>query len=439
MRNHGNWIVSISQLGRFLGRAGRGGRRDDPAGDGGDEAARRARPRRRRPHRRQGARARRRAARRTSSRAPTSSRRSTVLAEGTQGHLTGAAIDHFGLEGREPADLGARRQGGLEGRRSRSTGSSTRWAGRCARARSTASSAARRSTRWARTWSRSASSSGSTTATSSSPRTTCCRSSRRTQLVRKILDGRRADRVGREDDPRGRLPLAADAASTRPGCCSSARAPGSSTCRALKGDPLRDRVRDGSRPRRPSSRCSAARRRRGSARSTATTRRCARATSGRTSREVRNMRQAFDKGFFVGGALASAMTVTKGRFPPKERRDAAERRAAAAPHRARRSAIRRPTASSRSTSSRPSSRRATGRATTSRTTSGSQTRVPRDVAEMWARMCPAQVYEVGDDDGDGTVTVERDAVELRPVRRDHRQGRPPDAARGRLRARVQRT
>src|SRR6188768_4188118 len=31
--------------------------------------------------------------------------------------------------------------------------------------------------------------------------------------------------------------------------------------------------------------------------------------------EVRNMRQAFDKGFFMGGALASAMTVTKGRAP----------------------------------------------------------------------------------------------------------------------------
>src|SRR6476620_4845305 len=31
--------------------------------------------------------------------------------------------------------------------------------------------------------------------------------------------------------------------------------------------------------------------------------------------EVRNMRQAFDKGFFTGGALASAMTVTKGRAP----------------------------------------------------------------------------------------------------------------------------
>jgi electron-transferring-flavoprotein dehydrogenase len=30
--------------------------------------------------------------------------------------------------------------------------------------------------------------------------------------------------------------------------------------------------------------------------------------------------------------------------------------------------------------------------------------VPRELAEMWARMCPAQVYEVGD--GDGEVTVE---------------------------------
>jgi len=32
--------------------------------------------------------------------------------------------------------------------------------------------------------------------------------------------------------------------------------------------------------------------------------------------------------------------------------------------------------------------------------------VPRELAEMWTRMCPAQVYEVGEGDGDGTVTVE---------------------------------
>src|SRR5206468_3363828 len=32
-------------------------------------------------------------------------------------------------------------------------------------------------------------------------------------------------------------------------------------------------------------------------------------------REVRNMRQAFGRGFYVGGALAGAMTASKGRFP----------------------------------------------------------------------------------------------------------------------------
>ncbi len=37
----------------------------------------------------------------------------TVLAEGSQGFLTGAAIDEFGLRGRESADLGAGREGGL--------------------------------------------------------------------------------------------------------------------------------------------------------------------------------------------------------------------------------------------------------------------------------------------------------------------------------------
>ena len=33
-------------------------------------------------------------------------------------------------------------------------------------------------------------------------------------------------------------------------------------------------------------------------------------------------------------------------------------------------------------------------------------RVPRDVADMWVNLCPAQVYEIGTEGGDGTVTVE---------------------------------
>ena len=41
--------------------------------------------------------------------------------------------------------------------------------------------------------------------------------------------------------------------------------------------------------------------------------------------EVPNMRQAFDKGFYVGGALASMMTVTKGRIPGLPDRGAPER------------------------------------------------------------------------------------------------------------------
>ena len=50
-------------------------------------------------------------------------------------------------------------------------------------------------------------------------------------------------------------------------------------------------------------------------------------------------------------------------------------------------------------------------------------------------MCPAQVYEVGRA-GRGQGRGRRHAVELRPVRRDHRQGRAADACRGRRGPRV---
>src|SRR5207245_10910585 len=33
-------------------------------------------------------------------------------------------------------------------------------------------------------------------------------------------------------------------------------------------------------------------------------------------REVRNMRQAFGRGFWLGGAFAGAMTASRGKFPP---------------------------------------------------------------------------------------------------------------------------
>jgi electron-transferring-flavoprotein dehydrogenase len=121
--------------------------------------------------------------------------------------------------------------------------------------------------------------------------------------------------------------------------------------------------------------------------------------------EVRNMRQAFDKGFFVGGALASAMTVTKGKLPPKERGthlnvDAALIRTGRAE--------RYPAPDGKLTFDKLSSVFASGNRTRDDQPSHIriQTHVPRELAEMWRWMCPAQVYDVGEADGDGTVTVE---------------------------------
>ena len=64
-----------------------------------------------------------------------------------------------------------------------------------------------------------------------------------------------------------------------------------------------------------------------------------------------------------------------------------------------------------------------------------QKHVPREIAETWRWMCPAGVYEIPDDaPEDGRRRRDRQLHELRAVRRDHGQGRPPDDARGRRRA-----
>ena len=121
-------------------------------------------------------------------------------------------------------------------------------------------------------------------------------------------------------------------------------------------------------------------------------------------REVRNMRQAFGRGFWMGGALAGAMTATKGRFPsgdsPTERD--AEQELFTTP---RASAY--PTPDGKLTFDKLSSVFASGNRTRDDQPNHIriQRRVPRELAEIWAHMCPAQVYEVGEVDGDGTVEV----------------------------------
>ena len=121
--------------------------------------------------------------------------------------------------------------------------------------------------------------------------------------------------------------------------------------------------------------------------------------------EVRDMRQVFGRGFFVGGALASAMTVSKGRVELGKLRAEPD---AEQPLLKTDRAARYPAPNGTLTFDKLSSVFLSGNKT--RDDQPNHLRVernvPREVAELWARMCPAQVYEVGADAGDGTVTVE---------------------------------
>jgi electron-transferring-flavoprotein dehydrogenase len=124
----------------------------------------------------------------------------------------------------------------------------------------------------------------------------------------------------------------------------------------------------------------------------------------RELREVRNMRQAFGHGFYVGGALAGAMTASKGRFPPG---DAPTERDADQSLISTDRAASYPAADGTLVFDKLSSVFASGNRTRDDQPNHIriQEKVPRELAELWAHMCPAQVYEVGEADGDGTVTV----------------------------------
>jgi electron-transferring-flavoprotein dehydrogenase len=108
--------------------------------------------------------------------------------------------------------------------------------------------------------------------------------------------------------------------------------------------------------------------------------------------EVRNMRPAFGRGFLVGGALAGAMTASKGRFPPRDLQ--LERDADIDLLRTDR-AKSYPAPDGKLTFDKLSSVFASGNKTRDDQPNHIviQRDVPQDVAELWERMCPAQVYE----------------------------------------------
>jgi Dehydrogenases (flavoproteins) len=122
--------------------------------------------------------------------------------------------------------------------------------------------------------------------------------------------------------------------------------------------------------------------------------------------ESRNMRQVFSKGFFLGGALASAMTVTKGAFPGghwKAEPDAkipVEIDGASASY---------PKPDNKYLFDKLNSVFLSGNATRDDAPNHIriQERVPREIAQTWVSMCPAQVYEIPEEELEsGAETVD---------------------------------
>jgi len=112
--------------------------------------------------------------------------------------------------------------------------------------------------------------------------------------------------------------------------------------------------------------------------------------------ETRNMKQPFGRGFFVGGAITNAMVVTKGRFPGgrwKNHRDAD------APVFRGGKARKYPKPDGRYTFDKLSSVFITGNATRDDAPNHIRVQkdVPRELAEAWVWMCPAGVYELPED------------------------------------------
>ncbi len=358
----------------------------------------------------------------------------TVLADGVQGLLTSAAIDRFGAPGREPAGVRARREGDLEGSAARSTGSSTRSAGRCA----------------ARAKYHEFGGSfiypmgddlislgfvaGLDSADASLSVHDLLQELKTHPLVARAARGRRARRLGREGDPRGRLLGRCPRACRRPARVICGDAAGFVNVPKLKG--VHYAMRSGMLAaetiyealKRPEADVTAP---------------GALGLYDAQVREseiwsdlhrVRNMRQAFQKGLVVGGALAGMMDTTGGALPPGRFHQHADAEQALFD-----GARTYPAPDGKLTFDKLSSVFLSGNR--SRDDQPDHIRIQQHGAEarrpgLGLDVPGATSTRSRTADADGQRRGARHAVELRPVRRDHRQGRTADRARGWQRARV---
>ena len=117
--------------------------------------------------------------------------------------------------------------------------------------------------------------------------------------------------------------------------------------------------------------------------------------TGKELWEVRNTRQPFSKGFFLGGALVNMMIATKGKIPvrlPWHRQDEREMFIG-------KTSQKYPKPDGKYIFDKLSSVFITGNATRDDAPNHIrvQQNVPREIAETWKWMCPAGVYEIPDD------------------------------------------
>jgi electron-transferring-flavoprotein dehydrogenase len=120
----------------------------------------------------------------------------------------------------------------------------------------------------------------------------------------------------------------------------------------------------------------------------------------------RNMRQPFAHGFFLGGAIASAMTITRGWFPGGHWRNEDDAEHAMEIDGA---ARRYPKPDGKYIFDKLSSVFLSGNATRDDAPNHVrvQEHVPREIAQAWVSMCPAQVYEIPDEQqANGTPVVD---------------------------------
>jgi electron-transferring-flavoprotein dehydrogenase len=110
----------------------------------------------------------------------------------------------------------------------------------------------------------------------------------------------------------------------------------------------------------------------------------------------RNMKQPLTKGLIAGGIVANALVATKGNFPPGHWK--VEDNAEPAMHLGK-AASRYPKPDNEVTFNKLDSVFLSGNATRDDAPNHVriQTKVPREIAQTWVSMCPAQVYEIPDE------------------------------------------